>query len=412
MKNYFLFAAFSLSVYASAQLSTYSYYREIKPVNETGFYNIKLGSSVLDRPGSYRLYRLSAKDTVEVPYVSESRSFDIYDRKYFRNLRLIDKTFEPGKASYTTLVIDTPLTYNSIYLDFNAPEFFKEVTVEGSNDNKGWKVITENEKLFHYYREPGDHYYRNKIVLGPVTFKYLRVKMDDTDGSRLDVTSARLPLIKEQAIEEDELIPSELSRTENKKDKQTAIELRFKRPYLVTELQLSIDNEDKFRRNASLYLYKNISGKDNWIYYGSTVFTSSSSNKVYINNYRKDDEGFKSDRLRIVIDNLDNQPLEKISAQAFTHYETLKAKLERSARYVLAYGKDTDTAPQYDLEYFKNSIPLNLANADLGNEKQIDHAPVTKPEPLLKNKMWIWIALIGCVLVIGLFTIKLLKAEK
>jgi hypothetical protein len=400
-----------LASLVKGQLSSYSYYRELKPVTGNAFYNLNISSSVLDRPGSFRIYKLNGNDTIEVPYVSGSRFFDVYDQKYLKPLRVIDKSFEPGKASYATLVIDTNITYNSVYVNFNALDFFKDITVEGSNDNKSWKTIVENEKVFHYYREPGDHYYRNKINLGAVSFKYLRIKSDDSNTDKLELISASLPLVKEEVIEEDETVPFELKRSEDKKNKQTILECSFQRRYFITALDFRIENENHFRREASVHLKNTNSSQETWIYFGNTVLTSNSSNKLYLNNYNSGDDAFKSDKLRILINNLDNQPLEKVDLKVFTHHEKIKVKLEKDARYVLAYGKESDTAPQYDLEYFRNAIPLNLTSTELGQEKQIEHQAVVKPEPLLKNKLWIWIALTVCVLVIGIFTIKLLKAE-
>jgi hypothetical protein len=402
----------SLAFLVRGQLSSYSYYRELTPVSETAFYNLNISSSILDRPGNFRIYKLSDKDTIEVPHVSGSRFFEVYDQKYLKPLRIIDKSFEPGKNSYATLIVDTGITYNSIYVNFNASEFFKDVTVEGSNDNKSWKTIVENEKIFHYYREPGDYYYRNKINLGDVSFKYLRLKTDDSNGEKLDLVSASLPLVKEEIIEEDEVVPFELKRSEDKKNKQTILECAFQRRYLITAIDFDIDSQNNFRREASIHLKDNANAtKENWVYFGNTVLSSASSNKLYLNNYNSGDDAFKSDKMRILINNLDNQPLESVGLKIFTHHEKIKVKLEKNVRYVLAYGKDNDQLPQYDLEYFRNAIPLNLTSTGLGLEKQIEHKPLVKPEPLLKNKLWIWIALTVCVLVIGIFTIRLLKAD-
>jgi hypothetical protein len=394
-----------------SQLSGYSYYREIKPVSNTAFYDLKINSAILDRPGSFRVYK--AEDTTEVPYILASKFYYDFADRYMRPLQIVDESYESGKYSYATLLIDTNLTYNSVYLHFNSPEYFKDVTVEGSSDNKNWKTITEDEKVFHYYREPGDHYFRNKVSFGTVTFKFLRLKMDDSRTARIDLVSAFLPLTMKQEVQEGEKIPVELKRIEDKKNKQTIIECALKRKYLVTELKTRIENAEGFRRNVSIYLLDNSDpAKENWIAYGGGVLSSSSSNIFYLEHYNSGDRAFKSDKVKLVISNLDNAPLDKIDMDVFTHEETIKVKLENGKDYILAYGKDRDEAPQYDLEYFKNTIPLNLENAELGFEKQIEQKPLEKKEPLLNSKIWIWTALLLCVLIIGIFVMKLMKTEK
>ncbi|MBK7667764.1 MAG: hypothetical protein IPJ32_10730 [Sphingobacteriaceae bacterium] len=47
-----VFALLVLSFGMNAQLSSYDYFRELKPVTENGYYQVKVGSSVLDKMAS------------------------------------------------------------------------------------------------------------------------------------------------------------------------------------------------------------------------------------------------------------------------------------------------------------------------------------------------------------------------
>ena len=405
-----LFALFILSNGSNAQLSSYDYFRELKPVSENGFYQVKVGSSILDRDGYFRVYNLNEKDTIETPYVISSSNWDNYDRKYFKDLKVIDKSYEAGKYSYATLVVDTNLVYSSVYLDFNSSGFFKDVTVEGSSDNKNWKVIIENEKLFRYHQNTENYYYQNKIILQPVSFKYLRVKIDDSNSERIDLVSASLALVKEERVE-GEIVESVQTRSEDKQKKQTYVECSFARAYSVTDLQLNIENADRYRRNIQIEFFNPVNGKEKWVLMGNGVVTTGSSNKIYLAQYSLEEFAFKSRKMRLVIDNLDNQPLDKIIINVFTHQKSITLKLEKDKKYVLAYGKKDIGAPMYDLEYFKRAIPLNASLVSLGNEIKIPHVVAAVQQPLISNKMWIWVALVGCVLIIGLFVFKLMKPE-
>jgi hypothetical protein len=404
-------ALLALTVALKAQLNTYDYFREIKPVSESGYYQLKLGSSVLDREGYYRVYELNGKDTIEIPHVVNSNNWDVYTERSFTNLRIIDKTYESGKSSYATLVLDTNIIYNSVYLNFDSENFFKDVTLEGSSDNKSWKTIIENEKLFHYYHDAYDNYFRNKIVFEPVSFKYLRIKIDDSDSPKLNIVSASVPLVREEFVEENEYLNNTQSRSENKKDKVSYIECVFPRAYNVIGMDVAIENADKYRRNVRIESFNPVNGKNNWLVMADGVIASGSSNKLYLNTYSYDDFQFKTTKIRLVIQNLDNRPLDKVEVKPFTRLETIKLKLEKDKKYVLAYGKKEDQLPQYDLEYFKNSIPLNLKTAEPGNEIKIPHVLPAVQKPLVNSKLWIWVALVVCVLIIGVFSLKLLKPE-
>ena len=402
------FAFLALSLGVNAQLKSYDYFRQVKPVSENGYYQIKIGSNILDREGYYRVYELSEKDTIEVPYVTEQYDWSFHDRNFYKDLKMIDKSYESGKYSYVTLVLDTNIIYNSVYLGFGDLEFFKDVTLEGSQDNKNWKTITEKEKLFRYYPYDDRGYFRNRIDFDPISFKYLRVKIDDSESTRIDLFSAAIPLIREEITEEGELIESKQIRTEDKKNKQTIVECIFARAYALTDLQVVIENENRYHREVSVEVFNPVNGKEKWILLGNGILSSGSSNKIYFNNIVRDDFQFKSQKMRILIQNNDDQPLQKISLKPFTHTEKISLKLEKDKKYVVAYGKPNDAAPVYDLEHFKNGIRLS-GSVELSSEVKIPHEVKPVQQPLINNKMWIWVALIGCVLIIGIFVIKLMK---
>lgn len=413
MKTKLLIALITFSLVASAQLKSYDYFRELKAVGEDAYYELKIGSNVLDRPGYYRVYEINAKDTSEVPYIASEKFYDTYDKSYFKSLNIIDKSYENGKATYATVVIDTNLIYNTLYLSFSSSDFFKDVTLEGSADNKKWKTIIENEKVFDYSRIPNEHYYRNKIVFNSSSYKYVRIKLDDTQSNKVEVVAASIPLVKEEIINDEELVPFEMKRTEDAAKKQTIIECSFKRKYFITGIQLKIDHENPFyKRDASINSLTQNRQKDNWISFGESTITSNSSNKIILQHYDNEDAGFKTDKIRVIINNLDDKPLTKVDLDIFTHQHKIKLKLQKDKHYVLAYGKKNDTSPQYDIEYFKNSVPIKLKLAELGNENQIAHAPVVVKPALINNKMYIWVALIGCVALVGFFTMRLMKGEK
>ena len=400
---------FVLPISLSAQLKTYNYYRELKPVAKNDFYEIRIGSGIIDREGHYRVYEIG-KDTLEVPYVKEDQVFYSYDSRFFKTLKIIDESFNKDKFSYATLVLDTNLIYNSVYLNVKGDEFFKDVTVEGSDDNKNWKTVIENEKIFSYYRGADEHYFRNKIAFKDVSFKYLRLKFDDSRSLKVLVENAYIPIEKQYNVTTGEKVNIELKRSEDAKKKQTILEATLPRKYLVTILNFDVRHSSpNFKRDYTVSLASNVGTKENWVFYGEGVLHSDRSNNIVLNNYSTSDGSFKTDKVRIAINNLDDQPLKDISVEVFTHEEKIKLKLEAGKKYVIAYGKANDSDPQYDIENFKNAIPFKLTEAETGVEVVIPQAPPVLVEPLVSNKKWIWAALIGCIIIIGLFTLKLLK---
>lgn len=413
MKKYYLFLYLNLvALLSEAQLSTFDYYREINPVTKSGFYKMKIGSAIIDRPGYYRIFEVNDQDTMEVPHIAEEYDNSTYDKSFFRYLNIIDKSYTQNNKSFATLIIDSGLHYNSVYLNFNAPEFFKNVTLEGSDDNKNWKTIIENEKVFHYFRPPSDHYYRNKISFDSVSFRYLRVTCDDLGSQRLDLSSAYIPLTEEVSNGDGELLPTGLIRTEDKANKQTVIECSFRRMYFIACIQLKVENELPYRREVEVEFLTQNTSNDKWVVFSNGIISSNSSNKIYFQNYSLRDANFKTIKMRVIIHNLDDRPLGKIAIDAYTHEEIVKCRLEKEKKYLLAYGKMNDGAPQYDLQYFKNAIPLNVSYIEAGAEQKIVHATPIVKSPFISNKLWIWIVLVAGIILIGWFTVKMMKQEQ
>lgn len=400
-----------LSLGLNAQLRTYDYYRELKPVAEKGYYQLRVGSAILDREGYYRVYKIGEKDTIEIPYVTERYDWSFQDKKYFRNLQIIDKSYEKGKYSYATIVVDTTILYTSVYLNFSGGEFFKDVTLKGSQDNKNWKIITENEKLFHYFPANDAGYFRNRIDFDPVSFKYLRVKMDDSQTPGMELASASIPIVKEQLIEEGESVESLQNRSEDVKKKRTIIECVFPRAYAITDFQMDIMSEDPYHREIQIEFFNPVNGKEEWVSYGSGVIASNSKNRIYIPQMGGGDFHFKSSKMRILILNKDDQPLGKIAIKPYTFQEEIRLKLDKGGKYYIAYGKKVDEQPTYDLDHFKNIIAV-VSEVGMGEEQKILHEVKPVQQPLISNKIWIWVVLVACILLIGLFAVKLLKPEQ
>ena len=87
----------------------------------------------------------------------------------------------------------------------------------------------------------------------------------------------------------------------------------------------------------------------------------------------------------------------------------LLARFTEKADYALFYGNLKASNTNYDIENFQENIPKNPKELQLGNEeKNPDFKKVTQ-SPLFENKIWLW-ALMGIIIVvIGYFSLKMLR---
>ncbi|MBS1637830.1 MAG: hypothetical protein JST26_18095 [Bacteroidetes bacterium] len=409
-----IFTLLLVSFGARAQLKSYSYYNSIFPVDTTAYYKLPVPNSVLfhaGKPPVMRVYELSGKDTLEVPYLRGTDSYGKYDQ-YVYPIKTINQSFISHKTSYYTFVCDTDLVYSSLNLTFRESEYDKDVVLEGSDDNKIWKTIAEYDKLFSFNRSASDRYTRSRIYFPPQNYRYLRVSIDDSHSARVNLQEASLLCTYEVPDDPtEEIIPMTMKRYEDKQAKKTVLMCRFSRRYNVTALKFDIKHDAPFFRR-DIHVYQsglNIQKKKEWYIYRDEYLVSNAYNYIpladpYLNELNVEE-------LKIEIDNLDDQPLKDIGLIVYTNTEMLRLKLEKGKEYVLAYGKDKDHEPQYDIEHFRHTLPRKISTAKLGDMHVIEHqvTPVEKNEPFFKSNAWIWGLMIASIILIGGFAVSLLK---
>ena len=114
-------------------------------------------------------------------------------------------------------------------------------------------------------------------------------------------------------------------------------------------------------------------------------------------------------KLRIIIQNQDNPPLTigNLSVSGYQHQ--LITRFSQLATYYLVYGQQNAPKPRYDLQQFKDKIPTTLTDLSLGVQQKIPKIIEPTVTPLFTNKWWLWALMVGIILTLGWFTMKMLK---
>ena len=71
-------------------------------------------------------------------------------------------------------------------------------------------------------------------------------------------------------------------------------------------------------------------------------------------------------------------------------------------------GNTAAALPDYDISKFKNKIPDNTREITPGYEEVLASAPVKQIHPLLESKAWLWGIMACIILVLGVFTFKMM----
>jgi len=184
IKRVFLAAALllllALPAYASFQQQDWQYTKTVQ-TEKDGFALIDLDPEVLNRSrDDLADIRLTAGDGQEAPYQItrlEPAKTETYPA------RLIDRVSRPGEYSSVTLDLqNSGRLHDRIALDLESKvDYLRDVTLEGSNDNRTWNLIARDKVL---YLAPD--YRKNNLSYTPASFQY--VKLTFLDGGKEPLT--------------------------------------------------------------------------------------------------------------------------------------------------------------------------------------------------------------------------------
>jgi hypothetical protein len=401
---------------AYAQLDSYGYQRKIKLTGKEDWYSIPLNSSIQSRSecllSDFRIYRISDKDTTEIPYLSEK----LGDKTSVKEIpfELVNNTSNEKCCSYVTLKFDGKKVINEIDLNVQESNFDKWVKVQGSMDNKEWFTIRERVRIVGFSN--GDESYRyTALRFSSSEYSYFRLVLDDDGSDRITITGASASEVRTDVGSYEELKVKDKNTKQNKENKTTEIILDLSYSCFIDHVVIKPSTQEEFYRNVNLYYLAGVTKTEkgdieHWTLVNTGIFTSLDDHgETAAFPYTVlSCEDQKTSRLKLEIVNRDNQPVEVKDIQVFAESVRLVSKLPAQGDVVLAYGRPSCPSPEYDIVHFTKKIPEYLVNVELGDEKITDKNTVTK-EPLIKDQLWLWVAMGAILLIIALFSVRMLK---
>lgn len=399
----FLFCANSF-----AQMDSYSFKRKMNKAEKEDYYAIPLSPELIARCKSdlsdIRLYDTAA-DTTEVPYLIDWMGTQIKEEVV--PFELINDTYNEKCCSYITLKFNKKQTINRIRLDITEHNFDKSLKIEGSNDGKQWFTIRERMRIVRF-QNASENFSYTTLDFQDTEFTYFRIKFDDDSSPRVTVAAAYAFENIATKGQYTKLLTEGYKQTENTKEKTSEIILEFPYDYVVSHMTLCCENKQDFYRNINIYrsagTYHTAKGdQESWQMIGSGVMSTNGNNayELYHSQTKK---------IRIEVINYDDQPIKISEIKAYAENLRLISKLPVSDIYI-AYGKENDNAPVYDLVHFKEKIPVVLSQISYGNE-EVKMLTVQKAKSFIESKNWLWFVIGGVILIIGYFALSMLKKEQ
>jgi len=387
------------------QINNYTYKRQINGV-DSNWHKIILPNDLFEKTevnfNDLRIIGFTEKgDTIEVPYIinrtdarinTKEQRFSIINES--KNSQGYFYTFEVPKMDYV----------NQIDLRFSKKNFDWRIRLEGSQNLIDWFDIIENYRLLSINNKDVTFDY-SKIVFLKSKYKYYRLFVNSIENPEL--VGANIFINEDEKAKLIDYSINSLEVLNNKQKKQTQINIKLNYKVPVSKIKIEIkDKEDYYRPVTIDYIIDSIKTEKGWRHNTKKITSG------ILNSFEKNIFSFEptiSNNFTIIINNFDNKSLEIDQVVLQGPIYELIGRFDYKADYYLFYGNKKAIKPNYDLNHFINRIPEELFNLSLGTEIIIQEEVNEEENPIVENKIWLWLIISSIVLLLGWFSIKMLK---
>lgn len=405
MKGIASFLFVILSVTSFAQMTDYQYKRDLSGI-ENQWHKLVLPDEIFGKTkqnlSDIRIYGITPEeDTIEAPYLLRLTKEEIYTKEIsFNELNVSHNQ----KGYFFTFEIPSKEPINQIKLDFTQTNFEFQIFLEGSQDMKEWFTILEDYRILSIRNDYVDFKYGN-LTFPPSKYRYFRVLVKSKEKPELSTVTILRNEKKEGIFRDYEV--HKLSVQEKEQSRETEVEVELKHPVPVSHIRVVVtDTLDYYRPVTIQYLVDSLSTEQGWKYNYRTLATGT-LNSLEENEFELGSKILQ--KLRIIISNRDNQPLNVGAVKVKGYIHELQTRFAREADYFLVYGKEQAIKPSYDIGHFADKIPETMIVLTLGEEQGIGRTEESGIKPLFESKTWLWAVMIVIILLLGWFSLKMMK---
>lgn len=387
----------------------FAYKRDINGISEQ-WHRLVLPDALFGKTAAdladLRIYGLTPKnDTLEAPYLLRRSTEQISEQAI--DFKLINTTHN-ARGWFFTFEIPAETAINQIKLAFDQTNFDWRVQLEGSPDQREWFTILDDYRILSIRNGYTDFQF-TKLAFPNAKYRFFRLRVPASEKPALLSANLAQYSVSDGAFKD---YPAEQFNLKNdKKNKETTLEIGLHMPVPVSRLNVHVhDTFDYYRPVTIQFLSDSVKTEKGWMH-NYTTLASGTLNSLEENTFSLNST--IQQRLRIIIQNQDNQPLQIDSVTVSGYVHELVARFtEPGASYFLAYGNPDAPTPQYDIGRFAGTIPEQLTPLSLGEEQRIAAEAPKAKAPLFENKIWLWVLMGGIILLLGWFTLRMMQKNE
>lgn len=358
---------------------------KLPKVNQDGYYSILLSPQITSRLNDVHSdLRLLDELGNELPYLfQEDNSF--FTHHFFKEYEIIENSSIKNCCTKLTIRNKNKNNINNIGLIIRNADVTKKATLSGSDDLKSWYSIKNNYRLESIYNSERTNVIK-MLSFPKSNYEYYQIEISDSSSRPLNILKAGY---YEDYINQGKFIrlPTPLISQKDSSDKKSYIKISYPYEHLADKISINIGGPEFYYREAGLYRLVE-SKKAN---YFEEISTFNINSKTISEHYI---ESTKFKDLYLIIDNKDNPPLKIKNVVLYQIAQYVTANLKEDNTYYLKFGNKELPFPQYDLQYFSDSLSQDLPVLEI--QEPIAKAEVkeaTFGNSIFVNKLWLWTAL-------------------
>lgn len=361
---------------------------DTKPVEEKGYYNIELDQHIIAKSvasdlSDLRIYNSKNKEISyflrAVSPVQEVSRFESYSLK--QNIE---------KDSLNIVIVDNTKLDNisRFYIFIRSADVNKYASVRGSNDLSQWYIVKQKTHIYNLEHKADNNEDTLLLDIPQGNYKHYEITIENDQNSPLKILRVGNYASSNIYGQFSEI---NLGRfvAKDSINKKTYISFPdLQDTYKINRLEISVQSDAHYLRHVLL---------SDTINKKSLKFdlSSKTDNSFIVDYFPLGKHTF------IAIENNNNLPLDIVSIKVYGLNRYLCAYLEKGEKYYLEVGMRYKSSPDYDIDHFKNDIPVDLPIVKTENLSQIN-MPVAVPErqpSLIEKPLFLW----AVIILIGLF---------
>jgi hypothetical protein len=386
--NIVTFISFVFCVASSAQ--KFSVKASLDSVNGTGFYSVDVTPQLSSYVAKdFRDLRIADAKGKFVPYILRTAQ-PAFSTNDYVELPIIKNELADSGRSVLIIQNNDSKKISMIALVLRNAAVTRMAAISGSDDMQSWFTIDEDINFQKEFITDSDKYVQ-AIQFPTSSYKYLKIVIGNGKNNPLNIIEAGMYVnVEQKPVVSYTTNPAPVFTQTDSTDNVSYLNVHQHASYHFDRIRLLIKGPHFYKRDVDVITRE-----------GSSSFELISGKEAVFDLQDCNDGSFL-----IKIYNGDNPVLTVDSVFTEQEDQQLVTYLESGKAYYLLMHDSSAVKPVYDLKQFKDSIPYDIPALGVVSFENLD----TNQQNIegLSAK-WIWPVIIIMLVVLGFFTVRLIK---